>query len=386
MASMIENLIGGAVKRRDNKRILPIRRPLPTRPRDLMELFCALGAQADMTSLMLTAEFRDADPRGLTFTALSRWPTTEELAAVPTPFVVARYMRTLLLGQEFRTHLFRRICDAYPERPRQFFIRLPRCAGHHFLHMASRMHPIFPETLSIHRRGDEAEFLPALGAYLSRFTTTRTIMASAPSLAAFTQPPAPAPTPPPRASLSPYLWALDPPAYRPGDRLFTILREPQSLILSQVNAILAGLQADPAQDTAAVAGWRSRIPHMPDPTDFASWRSIGRQILAGATLRNPICTALGDGTAQGAREACRLWNIEICDLARYENWVRFTWDTDPEPPTQSAPTLLAKADLGPGETTTLQNLVGEDAAFYARVADGFAKLGEFDTSLHGNKL
>ena len=363
MPSMIENLIGSGVRRRDEKRLLPTRRPLPLRTRDLFELFAALGSAASMKSLMMSADFREAESRNLTFIALGRWPTADELQHQADPYEVGPHLRALILGQEFRDSLFRRICDAYAERQRLFYIRIPRCAGRHFLSTTAPMHPLFDFDLATWRRGEGPEFTAALGTYLARFNATKTIMAAIPSQLAVTYAPSPL-----HQQGTPFPWHLNPPPYRAGDRLFAILREPRSLILSLVNAQAEQLTEGPAADTAKYL------------------KQHARHLLRDLPHRNPICTALADGTASGALDLCRLTDIELADLTRYAAWIRYTWDTDAEPPVNASTPLLTIDDLDAEEISHLDALVAEDLVFYQRVSTALGKLGEFQTAVRGRHL
>ena len=363
MPSMIENLIGGGVRRRDEKRLLPTRRPLPVRPRELLELFVAMGGAASMKSLMLSADFREADSRNLTYTALSRWPTAQEHAAQSDPYEFGPHLRALILGQEFRESLFRRICDAYPERQRLFYVRIPRCAGQQFLSTTAPMHPLFNDHLAAWRRGDGQDFVVALATYLARFNTTKTIMASLQS-----QHPAIATQPPPSQPGAPFPWCLNPPPYRAGDRLFAILREPRSLILSLVNAQVEHLTHDATKDAAKYL------------------KQHARGLLLALPHRNPLCTALGDGTAESALALCRLTDIELADLSRYPTWIRYTWDTDAEPPATTSTPVLTLEDLDADDARFLDGIIAEDLVFYQHVSTALARLGEFQTFVRGRHL
>jgi hypothetical protein len=283
------------------------------------------------------------------------------LQSQPDPYEVGAHLRTLLFGQEFRDSLFRRICEAYPERPRLFYIGIPRCAGHHFLKTTAPMHPLFAFDLATWRRGEGEDFIAALGTYLARFNTTKTIM-----VALSSQLPAiGSPKPPEKNTGETFPWSLNPPPYRAGDRLFAILREPRSIILSLVNAQLGqAAKAATAEDL----------------------KQHGRHLLRSLTHRNPICTALGDGSAAGALALCRRTDIELADLSRYPTWIRYTWDTDTEPPTNcSFPTLLLE-DLDASDTGWLESLIDEDLIFYQRVAAALENLPSVQTSIRGRHL
>ncbi len=384
MPSLIESLIGSGIVRPDEKRIVPTRRPMPTRPRELFDLFTSLGAEASLASLFQSTQLHAAEPRALTFIALNRWPNEAELASLSTPYNAQTHLRALLTRAEFRASLVRRICDAYPERPRLCFVRIPRCAGAHFLTMADQMHPILPPDLASMRRDGKPSFIPALGSYLGRFTLTKTIMLVQPTLAPFVEATL-APANPALAEAG-LQWNLNPPIRRTGDRLFTILREPASLILSEVNATLDALLRPAEVDTPAIAAWRTRLPQNLATADQAGLKHTAREILRQLRLRNPICHALADGTAAGAFNAVRLQDVELADMSHYPDWTKYTWDVEPEPAANTSTLHLTLIDLSPSEREHLDSLVAEDLRFYAPVRTALDKMDGFRNAVQGRDL
>ena len=379
--SLIDSLVGTAAERPDKKRILPRRRPLFQRPRDVIELFIALGPEASMQSILQSVEIKQAEPRTLTQVVLNRSITEAELEALPTPYHPHVHLRELLLTREFRASLFHRICEAYPERPRFLFIRIPRCAGQHFATMADARHPLYPNDLATFRRGDAVTFIPALGAYARRLINTRTLLAMQPSLAPFTQNNH---TPPP-ATFADTGFATPTPAplRRPGDRLFTILRPPTDLLLSQVNSIMDALLLPPNSDTPDTAAIRARLPSSPATADAPGRTHLARAILRALTIRNPICHALADGTAAAALRAARYHDIELADLSGYEDWTKYTWDVEPNPPEGASTPHLRPTDLTPADTAPL---IAEDEAFYKTFTQALSQIGDLRYSVRGRDL
>ena len=383
--SLIESLIGSAVTRPDNKRILPTKRPLPIRPRDFFELFAAMGTEATVKGLFLTTDLRQAEPRTLTYVTLGRWVTADELAAVPQPYKVTDHLHAILSGQEFRASIVRRIVDAYPERPRLCFVRIPRCAGQHFLTLAEAMHPIVPDSLGVWRPRDENRFIPALGRLLGRFTLTRTLMVVQSTLAPFVQSNVAA-SPDPAYAAAGLQWTLNAPPRRAGDRLFTILRDPRAILVSEVNAIMDALLLPPEGDTRPVARWRARLPANPATADEAGRKHVARHVLRTLRTRNPICHALADGTTAGALHAARLQDVEMATLDRYEDWIKYTWDVEPGEPANTSTPHLTVSDLAAEDRAHLESLVAEDLAFYDLVVKAYEKIGDLRYSVRGREL
>jgi hypothetical protein len=376
MTTMIERLIGeGTVQRPDNRRILPVKRPVPDRPRDLFEVFSALGGEASAAALCMSIDLRDAKPNWMHSIVLNRWPTFAEVRARGVEYdpnnilgAAKRHLVSLIQSVEFRAFLAARVLTAYPEKTRLLFVRVPHCAGRHFLTLAETMHPIFPDAITGTRAALPPTFYPALGLFLARFIHTKTVLLCKPQLTPFRVAPAfataevaggdPAETLP---------WNFTIPPYRTGDRLFTIVRDPEEIILGQVNAIAAALRWPGAEDPPDIRRWRGSLGALPEPEDAAGWVAVARRVLARFRAADPICHALGDGTTEGATQACIVTNIEIADLSRYSEWILRTWDTRPEPPEPGEPPILSREALEQQDRDRLVALTTQDRPLYDRI-------------------
>jgi hypothetical protein len=158
------------------------------------------------------------------------------------------------------------------------------------------------------------------------------------------------------------------PPYRTGDRLFTIVRQPEEIVLAQVNAVVDALRAPADQVPASTRRWRNWVGELPDEAAPAeAWAAVARRVLAGFKGADPICHALADGTLDGALEACAVTNIEIADASRYEEWITRTWDTRPEPPALAPPVALPREALTAEDQDRLAALTSQDRPLYARI-------------------
>jgi hypothetical protein len=375
MATMIERLLGDPVFRQDAKRILPVVRPLPERPRDLLEIFSAMGGEASMISLLRSVDLRGATPGWLIFVALNRWPSMAELRAREAAYEPRKHLTELMHSVEFRTLLAQRILSAYPEKIRLLYVRIPGSGGEHFLDTVQNMHPIFPDHVANPSPRLPPDFFRALGLMLSRFLSTRTVMLVQPRLPPYYMPPAAVPAE--AASEESLPWTMTIPPYRTGDRLFTIVRDPQDIVLAQVNAVVDALRARTTPEPQAIKRlpepqairrWRMRLGELPDAAEAEAWAPVARRVLAGFQGRDPICHALADGTLDAALDACAVTNMEIADASRYDEWITRTWDTKPEPPAlPPPPAALPREALTDEDQGRLAALTGQDRPFYARV-------------------
>lgn len=346
MANLLETLLQGAVARDDGAALAVPRRPFPTGPRQVFDLFAAMGATASIGGLARGLDFREVDARLATFALLGRWPTAAEMAALPDPYVPGQHVRLLLRSVEFRRGLAARMLAAFPEKRRLLFVRLPRCAGQSTLERLAQLHPMPPAGLARH---DVATFMPRVGACAARFDSSATLAASAPGMKAFLAPGGEAD--------DTLQWRGTEPACRPGDLMFAILRPPREAALSQVNAALAALQAGDARPA-------QRFGKLPTREDEAAWRALGRDMLSEVVSRNPVCHALGDGTAAGALAACRCVPIQLVGLARYDEWARVAIGPATVAKRIASDPIMRREDLA----EDLAGFVAEDEAFYERFA------------------
>jgi hypothetical protein len=365
MAFLIDSLIGNPVQRKDDRRLTITRRPLPQRPRDFFELFAAMGANATIEGLFRGVDLKGADPRLIFFMVLDRWPTAEELAAVETPYRAGPHIRALMRTAEFRTPICRRLLEVFQERQRLLYIRIPRCAGEHVMAMMDRKHPVVPLDLGTAKYRDVDLVTRTLGALLGLFGNSRSLVVVQPNIAPFLAPPSHQ-----GVGEDPLHWELAQSPCRSTDRLFAIVRPPEEIVLSHVNGLLTMLRQPPLEDEPAhIAAVRKQYGELPAPDKASEWKQLGRRILARTEIRNPICTALGDGTAENALATCRRSPIELVGLDGYAEWGRRAFDNAPPDPINVSTPILRRDDLTQVDAAHLADLTSEDRVLYARFAE-----------------
>ncbi|MEJ0048798.1 MAG: hypothetical protein WDN04_23855 [Rhodospirillales bacterium] len=218
---------------------------------------------------------------------------------------------------------------------------------------------------------EAAVLVPLLGALLSRFATSRTLVVVQPHIAAFLEPPAHRVT-----GDDPLHWDLAQPPCRAIDRLFAVIRPPEDILLSQANALLTALRAAASDDEpAAVTAEREHYGKLPAPDQAAQWKALGKRVLARVETRNPLCSALGDGTAEGALAVCARSPLELVGLHGYAEWARGAFDSAPPDPVNVSARILLREDLGPEDLAHLEALTSEDRVLYDRYARKSAAVG-----------
>jgi hypothetical protein len=357
MPSLIESLVAGGLVRSDNKRLGVARRPMPKRLREVLEVFGAMGNTASFQGMGRSMDVRDATPQTLASAVLGRWLSNDEIADQAENYTGIRHLKRLLVSQEFRGSFARRIFDAFPEKQRLLHVRIPSCAGQHVTALMQYACCLIPSDVGSDSYDTPDTLAPLLGRLFKQINNVRGIALSSPRLAPFIDPPVTCVEGP-----DPLAMYLPQPPCRAVDLLFAIIRPPEALALSQVNGILTLLRDQP--DSPAAQAIAAKRGQPPAPGRSAHWQLLARELLQELP-RNPICHALGDGTADSAFAACARVPIELVGLDTYIEWARPSIDPKPiEPIGVSEPFLTAGALTFP-ERDIIADCMGEDIAFYA---------------------
>jgi hypothetical protein len=358
MGSLIENLMGSGERRKDNKRLEIFVRPLPARVRELLDVFSSMGRTASLAGLHRGIEIDGKDAKLVFYAFIGRWPTAAELEQLPKPYDVRRHVTSLVVSEEFRTSLLRRTFDAFFEKRRILLIRMPRSAGVHAIQMISDSHPFMPLDLADPRYAKPQTFVPLLGQLTERLGSARTLATAGPTMAAFLQSPSSRCT-----GHDPLAWHYIPAPCRPDDLMFAIVRPPRALALSQVNGALTALRA--GHKAAGLADRLADRGPLPARTDMAAWRALGRTVLPDVVGQNPLCRALGTGTAESAFAACALSPVHLVAMDGYNAWARIALEAPLPGPLNVSEEILRDEDLTAADRDLIAARTAEDETFHA---------------------
>ncbi|MBN8898302.1 MAG: hypothetical protein J0H35_08970 [Rhodospirillales bacterium] len=262
-------------------------------PRDLRALF-ELGLQAllmdvDLTGLTATDVYRACH---------GRVPETPEMASAHERMGIRRLFEVALRSREFRTLFVPRFIAAYPEKRCLSFIHVPKSAGSDLsAHLITRF-PSLRTTIIDPDLGSEAAFFAAVKDIVLESAVSEHVYIHG------------------HNTLETYArWG----AARPQDHLFTTIREPISLLVSQVNYVLTRMASPETPMAPDTAGWRS-IFGVDDParledrgevlrfrptTRAGSWVTARRRgqsrRWSGMTSKSPICAAIRSGHSSAGR-------------------------------------------------------------------------------------
>lgn len=275
----------------------------PRDVRDILRMLAFYESERGLDGVIDRFDLEDVAP----------WHLNRVLAIAPgrtqsSEVDAAVHLKTLLLSDDFRRLAVRNLLHAFPDKPRLLFVHIPKCAGTDLTRiLAARHFTISSGIENPHWFTHDALFLHlrelVLGAefansiFLSGHTRLR--------------------------------YCVNQNLIRPGDQIFTVVRDPIDVVISAVNYRLTRLKADPTGRATDTRLWLRDLglQQISDDATQSELRAIAKRMLREPRVveDNVLCLALGSGDAASALANIVTSDIEITDLRRYEAWLRQRW-------------------------------------------------------------
>ena len=118
---------------------------------------------------------------------------------------------------------------------------------------------------------------------------------------------------------------------RPGDEVFTILREPHDIAISQINYVLTRLRRNESkvEPDPDVKAWLQSLDLSSAPENLTDElvKELATKMIYSESIvtRNPLCSWLGGGTAAEVLEQLALNQVDVTDTVRYQAWLNEKW-------------------------------------------------------------
>ncbi len=341
--------------------------PAPVNSRQLLNLFAFYEAERGLPSILSRVDCAAMTKRQISACVLGRPPDSWQGAVDGDNFLPRAALAAKLNSVEFQTRIREIVLNAFPEKRRTIFVHIPKCAGSDLVTVLRRRMPMLHYSLATPEITPKPEFFAALKdiALCMPFSDSLAISGHVP-----------------------LRWYQERGLVRYEDDLFTVVREPRSMIFSYISFILTRLKNFVGTRRNDTTNWLKAIGMtaiVPNPTpDYLI--EIGSRLLRApaVTSRNMICNNLGRGHAAGAIENAVLTGIEITETRRYSAWKQRKFGLPSEKRVNESlplytPELVPAADL-----EFIEDMVSEDQQVYAKI---MAALERNDTlSVSGTAL
>jgi hypothetical protein len=341
--------------------------PFPRDSQKLFTSFCFYEQSVGLASLLNRFDFTGIDLRDIFYSVLGRHPEPWFQTAA-SDYSPIELLKEALECEEFQQNIVRLLLNAYPEKRRLIHIHIPKCAGTHLSKRLRVKYPGVSKDLEV----------KSLTPKSLLFETLHDIAISIPFFDAILVHG--------HSSISCY---LENQLCRPGDYVFTVVRNPVEIVVSHVNYMVTRFLRDPGFVDPDTSEWSGLLGLTPAEFDQSpeGLANLARQILREPLVhaRNPLCGYLGDGDVESALNAIVRSNIEITDFSRYDLWFEQKFGIATGVRENVSEKILKLSELTADDIKSLQDLTHEeDKRLYQIIVAALDRSGAL--SVQGGEL
>jgi hypothetical protein len=341
----------------------------PVDPGTLFRLFTLYEPAMELYTLLCRLDFSRVRPNHLYYSVFGEIPTPHPRGMAWSPAIARDYLNDLLNSSRFQQRVLIYALRAFPEKRRLLFVHIPKCAGSDLsFHIGSRF-PSLEQRLMDEALRSKADLFEALAGFVRELTFANEIFVRG------------------HVPLDFYA-AAD--LIRPADRVFTILRDPSEIALSQINYILTKFQLNidaglVERDTAAwmrVLG----LTELPPKITPEFVQKYAHELLYNTYITEPnsMCHWLGGGDAEVVIARLARHLVQVTNTEHYNPWLLEEWGISARTRQNESMKFVSLATLTHQELGYVQALSPEDRKLYSQVQIALDVTGK--TSVSGEEI
>lgn len=344
--------------------------PFPRSSKELFAILAHFDPSKGIDHLLSCIDMDHVLPSDITSIVLGRFPGSAGDAVAGPDFNARSLLKDVLLAEESRRLIVRTFLDAFPHLRRSTFIHVPKCAGTDLILNLAQRHLPLPVMIGLPDWVSNDDFLQVI-AGLARVAPFREQIFIYGHI-----------------ELGEY---VDLAGLRPADHLFTIIRDPLELMVSQANYAVGRLRQDPMgndPDTAETLRLLD-LPRLPvDVTNQALKDLTLRALLhPEVTAPNRACTYLGrgnSGTYDVAIDCLVRYNVEITTTGQYHRWLQERWNIDASSRHNASDPILTPGEVRRFYGGAVKGAIREDHKLYDVITWALETTGR--SSITGQEL
>lgn len=327
--------------------------PAPRSLRETFQLFSLYDSEQGLPALLDRLDLAGVRPDQICRAVLGRPPQDISEATPDRGYDPRRHLQDALLSTEFQSRIVGNLLVAYPEQRRDVFIHVPKCAGTDLILNVGQQRQRLPLPVML---GNEP--------WISKdelFRTIRSLVQVLPYRDTFFVYG--------HIALDTYVDAA---GVRSSDRLFTVLRDPVDLFVSQANYAVTRLRLDPRgsePDTREILSALG-LDQLPAPVSLSELRNLALRALREPRIArpNPLCFHLsgrhGSAECHNALSNIVSHNIEITTTRQYRSWLWQRWRIMAHSQHNQSDHWLSTRDIGPEVAAYLEDRLAEDRKLF----------------------
>jgi hypothetical protein len=326
--------------------------PAPVDPRTLFQLFMLFDPATELYPLLCRLDFGRVRPSHLDYSVFGQVPEVYPRGLDWSPALARDYLNDLLYSARFQQSVLAYALRAFPEKRRLMFVHIPKCAGSDLsFHLVSRF-PSLEQRLMDETLTSKGEMFEALGGFVRELAFADAVFV--------------------RGHIPLNLY-VDADLIRPADQVFTIVRDPTEIALSQINYILTKFQLniDAGVVDMDTAGWLDalELKELPPAVTPQFVDKYARKLLYNTDIVEPnsMCRWLGGGDTNTVVERLARHLVEVTDTAHYNAWLSDRWGISSKTRQNESTKFVSLSALGHQELGYVRELSPEDRKLYSRV-------------------
>ena len=333
--------------------------PAPCTTREVFHLLAQFDRDAGLDDLLERVDFNGFGPSEIAQVVLGR-PLRDRLQAVATQGFDARAaFKQALLSEEFRKQILPSFLQSFPDLARDVFIHVPKCAGTDLTMNLGRRQMPLPAVMESPGWLSDDEFLSVLGGLARAIMFHKRIFVYG------------------HMEFGTY---LDRCGLRPGDKVFSIIRDPIALMVSQANYAIGRLRQDPQgrdPDTVVTMEHLGLTSLPPNPSDRDLKDLVVQALLHPAVaFSNQACRHLARSrnlSFEAAIDMIIANDVEVTTTERYNRWLKERWGIPHSTRHNRSEQLLTLHEARRFYAAAMFEATGEDQKLYDLITWGLEK-------------
>ena len=324
----------------------------PADPRALFEFLGLYDEAAGLAQLLSRLEFGNMRPEQMHYGAFGAYPDSVAEVLRWGTYYARDHLQETLLSDAFQTGLIPLFLRAFPEKRRLIFVHIPKCAGTDLAFHFRARYPSLDRSLTDPQWTTKAAMFHRLARLAAHVRNSDSIFVHG------------------HINLADHIAAG---TIRPTDRIFTVIRDPFSVAISQINYVLTRFNEDFAAGKLQpdTSGWSRAMDLGAIPAKMSD--AFVNRVTSAALrnedliLPNSLCLWLGGGGAQPVIDRLVTYDVELTDVAHYNDWLRAAWGFDATTRFNESKKFISEKNLTTDDLTHLNSITREDQRFYRTV-------------------
>lgn len=335
--------------------------PGPRTPREALGLVSLYRPETGLLPLLSRVDLEGRSPASVWYAVFGEAIPADRFEAGWEDTKEARDALHEWLGsEEFQANLIPIALRAFEEKRRVIFVHVPKCGGTHVGAYLGRRLPRLDNVLTQGQWTAQAELLDRLSWFTRVAPLYDSILVTG------------------HVQLTFYAQRQ---LIRPTDLVFTVVRDPVDMVISQINYVLTRIAADSqagvfGQDTKE---WLQMLD-MDAPEGPLSAAFI--ETAAARAVRHPLmipkdslCYWLGDRDVDRAVSHLRVHDVEITDVRRLDAWLQERWGIEPSPRHNESVRYFTRETLPAELMSRMLGSMTRDLRLYGRIASALERTG-----------